>query len=242
MHYGAVGPDGSDLIDYLIEHHVNASSVLRLDDASGHAFIQVDTNGQNAIVIHGGSNRLLPESYWHDAIDSMETGDWLLLQNETNAIADMIERAHQKGANIAINVAPADPSVRTLPIEKTNLLIVNEAEACLLAGKDDADAALATLCTQLKDTDVVMTLGKDGLRMCSGPDRTQSSVTAYEVTAIDETAAGDAFVGYVMAELVAGASLDVATRRGSAAGALAVTKAGAAPSIPSADEVDDLLR
>ena len=242
MHYGAVGPDGSDLVDCLIEHQVNAASVLRLDDASGHAFIQVDTNGQNAIVIHGGSNRLLPERYWQDAIDSMETGDWLLLQNETNAIEDMIEYAHQKGANIAINVAPADPSVRTLPIEKTNLLIVNEAEACLLAGKEDADAAFAMLCTQLQDTDVVMTLGKDGLRMCSGRDRTQSSLTAYEVTAIDETAAGDAFVGYVMADLVAGASLDVATRRGSAAGALAVTRAGAAPSIPSADEVTDLLR
>ena len=77
--------------------------------------------------------------------------------------------------------------------------------------------------------------------MCSGADRSLTSLDAFTVDAVDETAAGDAFVGYLMADLVAGVTLVEAIKRGSAAGALAVTKAGAAPSIPTADEVARLL-
>ena len=241
IHYGAIGPDGVELVDYLKKHQVDADPVLHVGSASGHAFIQVDVAGQNAIVIHGGSNRLLPEEYWQAAIESLEEGDWLLLQNETNAVGKMIEHARMCGAKVAINLAPADSSVRALPIDKVDLLIVNEAEACALAGLSTPQSAFSTLCDQLKHTNIVMTLGKDGLRMCSGEDRSLTSLDAFTVDAVDETAAGDAFVGYLMADLVAGVTLVEAIKRGSAAGALAVTKAGAAPSIPTADEVARLL-
>ena len=241
VHYGAIGPDGVELVDYLQTHQVDTDPVLRLESASGHAFIQVDAAGRNAIVIHGGSNRLLPDRYWLAAIESLEEGDWLLLQNETNAVTEMIEHAHARGVKLAINLAPADSSVRALPIDKVDLLIVNEAEACALADLSTPESAFAALCDQLKHTDIVMTLGKDGLRVCSGEERMLNSLDAFVVSAVDETAAGDAFVGYLMADLVAGVTLTEAVKRASAAGALAVTKAGAAPSIPDADEVAQLV-
>lgn len=240
-HFGAVGPDGEELLTYLAAQQVDVSAILRSEAPSGHAFIQVDSSGQNAIVIHGGCNRALSDDYWQSAIDSLSDGDWLLLQNETNAVGEMITYARTRGVRVAINLAPADASVRDLPINETDLLIVNEAEACMLADKPQVADAFDALCAQFEGVDIVLTLGKDGLRTCTGVERAQAFMSAFDVEAVDETAAGDAFVGYLMAALVTGASIADASRQASAAGALAVTKAGAAPSIPTRAAVLELL-
>ena len=239
-HFGVIGLDGEALVRTLRDNGVNTEHILRGDTASGHAFIQVDPRGQNAIVIHGGSNRTLDPPYWQAAVASAAPGDWLLLQNETNAIADIIEYASDLEVSVAINLAPADESVRELPLTKVDLLIVNEAEACVLADAHDSNQAFSGLCESFPDLDIIMTLGSDGLRY-----RYQEglgSLPAFVVDAIDETAAGDAFVGYLMAHLVNGSTLEQAASSGSAAGALAVTRAGAAPSIPASSEVDEFLR
>lgn len=241
-HFGAVGPDGEDLIAFLDQNGVDTREIMRSSVPSGHAFIQVDTTGQNAIVIHGGCNRVLPNDYWQGAIESAEPGDWLLLQNETNAVGEMITYAHSREVRVALNLAPADASVQSLPIADIDLLIVNEAEACALAGVDNDEQAFGVLCERYPNVDVLMTLGRDGLRLCSGEGRQLTNLSAFAVEAVDETAAGDAFVGFLMADLVAGIPIEQATRKASAAGALTVTKAGAAPSIPTRDAVDAFLR
>lgn len=239
-HIGAVGPDGEHLLATLRDHGVDTTGVERTETPSGHAFIQVDPNGQNAIVIHGGSNRRLHPQQWGDALALAEPGDWILLQNETNAIAQMIEAAAASKVSIAINLAPAAPSVRDLPLHDVDVLIVNEAEACMLAEAVSEDKAFELLLARYPNSTIVMTLGKQGLRYAT-PDGKKGRQGAFEVEAVDETAAGDAFVGYFMAGLVAGQDIDTALLKGSAAGALAVTKAGAAPSIPSAEEVAQLM-
>lgn len=241
LHYGAVGADGGHLVRYLEDFGVDVSGIHQGDVASGHAFIQVDPEGQNAIVIHGGSNQTLSTTLWEDAIESSQSDDWLLLQNETNGIADMILAADKKGLQTAINLAPADPAVRELPLDKVDLLIVNEAEGCMLAAVEDDVEAFQVLAAQYPSTTLVMTLGRDGLRYLDRNSEHQGELGTFTVQAVDETAAGDAFVGFLMAALVGGLSFAAALTRASAAGALAVTRAGAAPSIPGLEEVQALV-
>jgi ribokinase len=239
-HVGALGPDGDHLVAALSEHGVDTSGVERVDTPSGHAFIQVDPMGQNAIVIHGGSNRRLEPEQWREPIARAQRGDWLLLQNETNSIAQVIQDAAASEINIAINLAPADPSVRDLPLNSVDVLIVNEAEARMLADTEAEEEAFEALLKRYPDVTIVMTLGNKGLQYAT-PDGARGHQGVFNVEAVDETAAGDAFVGYFMAGLVGGEDLATALLAGSAAGALAVTRAGAAPSIPNAQEVARLM-
>lgn len=238
-HFGAVGDDGQMLIETLQAAGVDCDHVLRMNAASGHAMIQVDSGGQNAIVIDGGTNRGLPHSLFDQAVALAEEGDWLLLQNETNDIAYVIESAASSKAKVAINIAPPDERILDYPLELVDLLVVNIAEACALAQVSDLEDAFAVLAARFADTNIVLTQGGDGLWVKHGARRLEAG--AYEVLPVDETAAGDSFVGYLLAGLVAGAGIDTALVEASAAGALATTNAGAAPSIPTRESVQQLV-
>ena len=238
-HFGCVGEDGAWLKEVLAEAGVDASGVRVVTGASGHAVIQVNAAGENAIVIAGGSNRELTEADVTAALDALGPGDWLLLQNEINDLEGVLAAAADRGARVAFNVAPVDGREAGYDLSSTALLIVNEIEAAALAGEDDPPAALRSLCQRYPNMDVVLTLGREGL-LYANRDETRT-MPAYSVQAVDETAAGDAFIGYLMAVLLAGEEMTPALRKASAAGALAVTRAGAASSIPTPAEVEALL-
>ena len=135
---------------------------------------------------------------------------------------------------------PVDGREQGYDLEGVALLIVNEIEAAALAGTGDRHAAVRALRGRYPDAEIVLTVGRDGLTY-DGPDG-DLEMPAYAVEAVDETAAGDAFIGYLMAGLIAGEPMATALRLGSAAGALAVTKAGAASSIPRREDVLALAR
>ena len=241
-HFGAVGDDGDMLLEQLQQEGVDTAGVQRLTGPSGQAIIQVDPQGQNAIVISGGSNRQLSSELINQAVAQLQPGDWVLLQNEVNDVGQIMVQASETGAHIAFNVAPPDERIFDYPIELLKLLVVNEPEAMALAGHDTPEAAFASLVVRYPQTHVVLTRGKDGLMCYDADSRQQHEMGTFEVTAVDETAAGDAFVGYLLAALVEGKPLLEAMPMASAAGALAVTAAGAAPSIPSAEAVAALLQ
>ncbi len=242
-HYGAVGDDGDMLLAVLRDEGVAIDGVVSLDGPSGHAVIQVDVNGQNAIVISRGSNRRLDPALIDAAIDNLEADDWVLLQNEINDVDVVMRKAAERGVAVAFNVAPPDERINSYPVELLRLLVVNGHEAMALAGSEYAnpEAAFDALASRCPNTHIALTQGKDGLSFRDADQGKTLSMPAFAVHAVDETAAGDAFVGYLMAGLVGGMSIEDTLIRASAAGALAVTKEGAAPSIPSAAAVDELL-
>lgn len=234
-HFGAVGADGTLLSDTLAGEGVDVDGVAILEGPSGHAFIQVDPVGANAIVIEGGSNRRVPAAGWTQALADAQPTDWVLLQNEINDLPEVIERAAATPARVVLNLAPADVQSRSYPLHLLDMLIVNAAEAALLTNDTDPQAALQSLQAQFPHLDVVLTLGADGALWQAG--QRQGSLSAYDVASVDETAAGDAFVGYLVAALASGEQFTEALTMASAAGALACTQAGAAPSIPTREEV-----
>ena len=162
-----------------------------------------------------------------------------MLQNEINDLEKVLARASGAGAQVAFNIAPVDGREPNYDLAQVAMLIVNQVEAAALLRRTDPDAALDSLCAQYPHLQVVLTLGADGLRYGWGEQRLE--LGAFEVTAVDETAAGDAFVGYLMWAMLAGKPIQESLRIASAAGALAVTRRGAASSVPDQAEVLALL-
>ena len=243
VHVGCVGGDGEWLKETLSAEGVDVSGLRVVPEASGHAVIQVNEAGENAIVITGGANRVLDGNDIEGALARLEPGDWLMLQNEINDLDTVLRLAGEFGCQVAFNVAPVDGREAAYDLSTTRLLIVNEIEAAALSGTgaaaDDWSDVLPALAERAPNADIVLTLGADGLVYSSAEG--SAALPAYDVDAVDETAAGDAFIGFLMASLIRGATMERALRMGAAAGALAVTRAGAASSLPRLPEVQALV-
>ncbi|MCZ6852591.1 MAG: ribokinase [Gammaproteobacteria bacterium] len=238
-HVGCIGEDGAMLSAVLEAAGVDVSDVVRRGGDSGHAVIQVNGSGENAIVIAGGANRHIEDADIERAFAALATGDWLLIQNEINDVERVLHQAAEKGVDLAFNVAPVDGRESRYDLRGVRLLLVNEIEAAALAGESDPQRALDRLSDLLPETAIVLTLGCQGLLYRSSAG--MGMLGAYSVDVVDETAAGDAFIGYLMAELLTGRTLEAGVACASAAGALAVTVPGAADSIPRRRAVDEFI-
>ncbi len=235
LHAGKVGRDGDLLLTALWDAGVDTSAIAVGDEPSGHAVIQVDDSGENSIIICAGTNAAITEKEVDAAIARMSPGDWLLVQNETNAIPYMLERGGAAGLHIAMNPAPMDPKVLDYPLEKVDLFFVNETEAAALTGQE-GEAALREMERRWPKAIHVVTLGGDGSVCSAGGKR--YSAPAKPVPVVDTTAAGDTYTGYFLAALMEGADIETCMDRATRASAITVSRQGAAPSIPTRDEVD----
>ncbi|MCY4093675.1 MAG: ribokinase [Gammaproteobacteria bacterium] len=237
VHIGCIGPDGDMLLDVLREVDVDVEHVRVGEIATQQAVIQVDRQGQNAIVIFGGANHTINQHDRNIALSKFEQGDWLLLQNEVNDLERILDQAGERNVSVAFNVAPVDGREKGYDYSRVGLLIVNEVEAASLAGEADPNCAFDILTSRFPEMIVLLTLGRDG-GIYGGGKYPRVVYQAHEVDAVDETAAGDTFIGYFMAEWLRSQDLAKAVEDASAAGAIAVTRPGAAASIPSRTEVD----
>ena len=129
-HAGAVGEDGTFLIELLKEAGVDTSYVKILTDIkSGHAIIQNDKEGDNCIVLYGGANQAITKEQVDQTLNRFEEGDYLILQNEINELDYIMEKAHEKGMRIVLNPSPANEMIQKLPLSYVNYFILNEIEA-----------------------------------------------------------------------------------------------------------------
>ncbi|HET7467060.1 MAG TPA: ribokinase [Candidatus Dormibacteraeota bacterium] len=228
---GRVGADsfGPALIAGLQEDGVDTSGVV-VDEAepSGAALIVVDASGENEITVApGASSRVGREELERLRLSP---GDVLVMQLEIplDAVLGAIEVAHSAGARVVLNAAPSG-LLAGRPMPRVDVLIVNEGEAADLGGEALRGAVGA----------LVVTLGAAGAVVYDGDRETR--IEAHRVEAVDATAAGDAVVGAAAFALARGASVVDAIRLGNAAGAAAVTKMGARPSLPTPGDLKRLF-
>lgn len=239
---GAIGDDGfaTTLLQGLQGNGVDTVSVLVSPGASGVAVVAVDDFGQNSIlVIPGANGRVGPEAV--DAWESvLQECDWLVLQLEIplETVQYAIGIARRLGKQILLNPAPAPVSLDASLLQ-VDIFCPNqtEAEAILntkiLSREDGLSAVIALL--QRGPKAVVITLGCEGAVI--GDSDGVDWIPAHTVTAVDTTAAGDAFIGALVTRIAQGANLRDACRFATAAAAHAVTVAGAQPSLPSWSQV-----
>lgn len=242
LHAGSIGSDGRFFLDLMQENGVDASCVQMLDAPSGHTAIEINRDGQNRIVVYGGTNQMLTERYVDMVLENSADDDLVLLQNETNLIDYILCRAHERGLKIAFNPSPMPACLEALHSEYVNYWMVNEFEAAQLAGMDWSspfEAVLETLGRHYAGAAIIMTLGQQGVLFAEQERRFRHPV--FPVRAVDTTGAGDTFCGYFLAALCRGAGAATALREASAAAAIAVTRAGAVSSIPAYEEVAAFL-
>lgn len=242
-HWGRLSQRDRWVIEALSTAGVNTAHIELTAEASGHALIQVDDHGENAIILHPGANHGFTDAQQDALMTSVKSGDWLLLQNECNALGKLMVRAAEHGMNIAFNPAPMAANVLRLPLEHCRLLFLNRGEAAMLVDQGEqapTDALLDALGQRLPSVEVVLTLGRNGV--CYQHGDTRLHLPAHPVEAVDTTAAGDTFIGYFMAARQHTDDTVAALRLASSAAALCVQHEGAAPSIPVISEVHDAAR
>lgn len=239
-HAGCIGSAGTVLRDFLAQNGVDVSLVREVDAPQGSAFIQVDeTSGQNSIVIFGGSNRALTAARIGELLDAAFRDDTVLLQNEISAMDDILAGCADRGLPVVLNPAPFSSGLLDMNLSAVRWFVVNEVEAAQLTGEEDPDAAWEVVHARWPQAGLVVTLGEQG-SICFCDDG-RIAQAAYPVEAVDTTAAGDTFIGYFVAALEEGRPLANCLRLASRAAAIAVTRYGAAPSIPWRDELRDGL-
>ena len=244
---GRVGRDAfaQPLLDNLAAAGVDHTFVAQDPGAAtGVALIVVDDAGQNSIVVASGANAHLSPADVDAAESTIAAAAALLLQLEspleTVTRAAEIARAH--GVTVILNPAPARPLPAEL-LSMVDVLIPNESETELLTGKPVSNQteieAAALALRKLGVGTVILTLGERGALLAR--EDGAEYLPAFEVTPVDTTAAGDAFVGGFAVALAEGRTLAEAVRWGNATGALATTKLGAQPSLPTRQELEALL-
>ena len=234
-HAGLYGKEGQFLLDKMNAAGVDTSLMRLGDGPNGHAIIQVEKSGQNCIILYGGTNRQVTDAYVDEVLAHFEKGDVLVLQNEISGIPYLMKKAHEKGLRIAFNAAPYGPEVREYPLETVTWLIVNEVEGAGLSGKEDYDEIADTLVKMYPGMNIMLTMGKSGCLYKSADETIR--VPACHVDAVDTTAAGDTFIGFFVRGILAGLSMRDTLRQATAASAIAVTRPGAADSVPALSEV-----
>ena len=254
-HAGCIGEDGEFLADILQKSGAHTELISRLPGRNGHAIIQKQPNGQNCILLYGGSNQQNTREQIDEVMSHFEKGDYLILQNEINEISYIMERAHEKGMIIVLNPSPMDEKIRTYPLEYVDYFLLNEIEAKDLTGFDQNladtdqhrvqemdevssawDALLEEVCSHFPNSKVVLTLGEYGSIYKDEKQKIHQPIM--KVPVVDTTAAGDTFTGFFIGSIAKGLSPENAMKIAAKASAIAVSRQGAAPSIPELGEVE----
>jgi len=239
---GRVGQDdfGNTLIKTLVDNQIRTTHVIKDPDAAtGIAMIAVAADGENSIVVASGANYEVSVEDVNNTRELMREADILLLQLECplETVSAAIDLAAAYDVPIVLNPAPAQSLSKTL-LSQVAFLTPNESELRLLSGEDDLEKAIKKLISWgVKN--LIVTLGANGVRTIT--EAMDRHLPAYEITAVDTTAAGDAFNGALSVALAEEQPLLEAVRCGMAAGALAATKRGAQPSLPTRDAVENFL-
>jgi ribokinase len=238
---GGVGDDdfGRQRLLDLEAESVAISTIVRTTSASsGVALITVEDSGQNRIAyVPGAGWEVTPD----DALAALEAWSPNIvlstLELRPKTLDTLFRAAKERGITIVCNATPEPSEGRSL-LALADVLIVNEQEAAELAGTDAGGdwASFAQRLAKMGPATVILTLGSSGALVWHDGNVTEVPTIAVDV--VDTTGAGDAFSGAFTALLSAGASAEEAAAKAVIAGSLAVSKAGAQPSIATREEID----
>jgi ribokinase len=215
--------------------------------ASGVAMIAVEARSKNSIIVASGANAELSAEDLNANIELIRHASLVLTQLEIplSTLEHLTEICEKEGVALVLDPAPARPLSGEV-LRKVTWITPNETEAQQLtgnAGAPTSEQALRELAGSLLDMgprNVILKLGERGAYLAMS-DGLRIVVPAYPVTAVDTTAAGDAFNGAFAVALARGALPLDAVRFATAAAAISVTRHGALPSMPSKAEVEAFL-
>lgn len=232
---GKFGEDGRFILELLSSYGVDTSLSVLYEGNTGSAFIQVDNDGQNAIVIDAGGNRKWTEAEVVKVLSFFEKGDVIVLQNEINQLNFIIEKAKEKGLIIVLNPSPFDEIINTLPLECVDFFFLNEIEAGALTGKSDYPEMIEAFQNKFPNSNLILTCGKNGSYASVKGETVYQEIIDYPVK--DTTGAGDTFTGFFLSSFFSSSSIKQALYIASKASGIAVSREGAMVSMPTLNEI-----
>lgn len=236
-HAGMVGEDGQGFLDLCKKSGVDTSLVRRVAGKSGHTIIQLDKNAQNCILLYGGSNRMITKEYVDEVFSDFDKGDIVLLQNEINEMPYIVDTAYEKGMRIVLNPSPFNEALYACDMRKISVFLLNEIEGFQISGEKKPERILDKMMERFEKAQIVLTLGADGVVYRDSQGTHRQGI--FKVKPVDTTAAGDTFTGYFIASMVKGLPVPEALKLCAKASAIAVSRMGAAESIPAVREVEE---
>ncbi len=242
---GKVGSDsfGERLRSGLEQAGVGISAVGTVEDSSGVAMIVVSPEGDNIIVVTPGANSALRPPDLDAHVEMIRSAGLVLAQLETpmDTIEYLAQVCERQGVPLMLDPAPSH-ALSPAVLRQVSWFTPNETEAAFYARGDKKESLEQTAERLLQQglRGVVLKLGASGVYV-RRQEGLRLHVPAFPVKALDTTAAGDAFNGAFAVSLARGQSPEESARFGAAAAAVSVTRAGAQPSMPTADEVDAIL-
>ena len=244
---GRLGNDlfGNQFLEKFSNEGISTDFVV-IDDVNGTGVGMplIDATGDNSIVLIPQANMALSVDDVNNAFEPIASSDVLILQLEVpiDASQRAAEIAKENNTMVLLNPAPA----REIPdsfLRLVDVLIPNEIETEILSGMktttDDQAIEAARALTSKGISTVILTLGHRGALLLT--DKIEKGVPGFAIEAVDTTAAGDAFCGALATSLAQGSTIEDAVWVANAAGALAVTKLGAEPSLPKKADLDQFL-
>ena len=225
-HVGRVGKDGEWLKDLLSSLEINTDFLTVSTEPTGHAIIQINREGENAIITYGGANHAITQSEIDFALERAKGTDFVLIQNEIKNVSYIIERAKKKGLQVALNAAPINKGVEDYPLGALDLLFLNEIEAQQLSGTTGTAEMICILSKRLPETKLVITLGRAGsIYHFKGETLQQAAIEVARI--IDTAGAGDAFVGTFLAYFLQSERPQEALMEAAKASAKCISRRGA---------------
>ena len=204
--------------------------------------IQVDVSGQNNIIICGGANDSVSKEMIDETVKKIESGDIVLFQNEISNVGYAVRAAKEAGAKVALNPSPINENLASIPMDLVDYFLVNEIEGKEISGAEteEPEIVMEGLKKKFPNAAVVLTLGDKGSWYFDRDKCIRQEI--YKVKTVDTTAAGDTFCGYFLSGITKNMEMHEILKTASAASAIAVSKKGAAPSIPTYEEVEEFLK
>jgi ribokinase len=239
-------PYAKQMVDNFKLDGINTEYVFRETGvSSGTALIMIGDKGNNYLSVAPGANYRLTPEYIDTVEEYIKNAEIIILQYEIlpETLEYAIKKAKQHNVKVMLNFAPAREIDRKV-LSMVDFLVVNEVEAGFLAdlevntNKEIEEAAAKLLALGVET--VVITLGAEGSYLATREGH--SRIDAFNVEAVDTTAAGDTYCGCLATALTEGKSLEKSVIWASAGAALSVTKMGAQPSAPSRKEIDEFLK
>ncbi len=231
-HIGAVGPDGAWAKARLAEYGLDVDHIAKVNVPTGHAIINVDPQGENAIVVFPGANHEQSHQAIAAALAEAGADDLLVFQNETNGKEFAVAQALERGLRVMYVPAPYDEKAVNVLLPHVHILLLNELEFGQMMQATGRDVATLGVPT------IVVTRGAQGAVLLEESSCwSERNFPAPKVDAVDTTGAGDAFAGYFAAGIDLGLPVDQAVERAVFAAALQVTRRGTAEAIPTLTEV-----
>lgn len=238
-HAGCIGKDGEMLAKLMSDNGIDTSNLKTVDERTGHAVIQVTADGDNAIFVYSGANSAITEDFIDRVLSGFGKDDIIVLQNEINKVDLIIKKAYEKGMCAVFNPSPCNDAINDVDLNFVKYLILNESEAETLTGCGEPELSLKYFKEKYPELKVVLTLGKNGALFSCGS--TEIFQPAFCTETVDTTAAGDTFTGYFTANIADGKDYAASLKIAAAAAAIAVSRKGAAPSVPQKTEVLEKL-